>query len=94
VVFVLKTQEIPYDSPESDKMFDPLAKERVLVTDAVRVLLGDEVGDAGALLADLYRMAQEYRGLDYLQVFMNSDGEDIWIIEEDAAITVMTPSNC
>lgn len=93
MVFVLKTQEIPYDSPESEMMFDPLSKERVVVTNAVKDLLGGRGGEVGEMLADLYSMAQEYKGLDYLQVFMNSNGEDVWIIEDDAAITVMTPSD-
>jgi hypothetical protein len=35
MVFVLKTQEIPYDSTESNRMFDLVIAKRVLVTQAV-----------------------------------------------------------
>lgn len=94
MVFVLKTQEIPYDSVESNRMFDLVNSKRVVVTQAVKDLLGDNIGEAGRLAAELYLMAQEYKGLDYLQVFMNSEGEDLWIMEDDERITVMTPSDC
>lgn len=93
LVFVLKTQEIPYDSAESNRMFDLVNSKRVIVTPAVRDLLGDNIGEAGRLAAELYLMAQECKGLDYLQVFMNSEGEDLWILEDDERITVMTPSD-
>lgn len=39
-------------------------------------------------------MAQEYKALGYLQVFMNSEEEDLWLIEDDERITVTTPADC
>ena len=91
--FALKPQEIPFDSPESDNMFDLVTEKRVVATQAVVALLEGDLSAAGQLVTELNEMALKYRGLDYLQVFENDDGENIWIIEDGEAITVMTPSD-
>ncbi len=94
MALVLKSQEIPYDAPESDNMFDLVNSKRVVVTSAVADLLGDNISQASTCVRRLHEMAQEHRGLDYLQVFENDEGVDLWVIEDDERITVMTPSDC
>jgi hypothetical protein len=94
MVFVLKSQEIPYDSPESGNMFDLVNEKSVFVTRAVADLLGANLSQANTCVRRLHELAQEYRGLDYLQIFENSDGEDLWVTVDDERIAVMLPSDC
>tara|TARA_R110002072_G_C7974418_1_gene535188 strand:- start:110 stop:394 length:285 start_codon:yes stop_codon:yes gene_type:complete len=93
MAFVLKPQEIPLDSPESDNMFDLVNGKRVVATRAVADLLGENISEASQCVQLLHEMAQQYRGLDYLQVFENDEGENLWVIEDDESITVLLPSD-
>jgi hypothetical protein len=90
---VLKSQEIPHESSETDNFFDLVNAKSVIVTRAVADLLGENISQATTCVRELYEMAQQYRGLDYLQIFENSDGEDLWITEDNEKITVMLPAD-
>lgn len=90
---ILKTQEIPYDSPESRYMFQPGPEKPFVATPAAIHLYREAIHRC---LSELQEMAQRESGLDYLQVFDDPDkAEALWFIEDDAggAITALLPSD-
>jgi len=92
----LKEQEIPYDSPDSDNMFQPSAEKPFLATPPAIELYQHET--ILACLATLQRKAIEKQGLDYLQIFDGESigkSENLWYIEdgEGGAITALLPSD-
>ena len=90
----LKPQEIPLDHPDSNNMFRPSPDKPFVATPAAISLYSHDVIVACWLL--LRRMADEHRGLDYLQVFEDeSRSENLWFIEDGpgGAITALLPSD-
>jgi hypothetical protein len=90
---VLKTQEIPFDHPQSCNMFRPQANKPLVATPAAVDLYGRSIL---TYWMQLQKLAIEKNGLDYLQVFENSTGQEpLWFIEdgEGGAITALLPSD-
>ena len=91
-VLTLKPQEVPFDSPESDCMFQPSAEKPLLATpEVVRVHTMEELM---ACLARVQHLAQVHNGADYLQVFKDDEsGERVFLIEDGpgGAITFCLP---
>ena len=90
----LKPQEIPFDDPESNNMFQPGPDKPFVATSAAIEMYTQEV--IVACLALLRRKADENRGLDYLQIFTFPEmPEDLWFMEDGAggAITALLPSD-
>lgn len=91
---ILKTQEIPYDHPDSRYMFRPGPDKPFVSTPPAIALYQRET--IIACLAVLRDLADRYHGLDYLQVFEDPDKpEALWFIEDDegGAITALLPSD-
>jgi hypothetical protein len=89
----LKTQEIPFDHPDSRWLFQASATKPFLATPAALVRFGSDT--IMRCLAQLQALARERQGLDYLQVFVPPDGsESLWFIEDGdgGAITAILPS--
>ncbi len=90
----LKSQEIPFDHPDSCNMFQAsLDKPFVATPDAIALYQRETII---ACLFVLQEMAREKNGLDYLQVFTSADKrENLWYIEDGpgGAITALLPSN-
>ena len=89
----LKTQEIPFDNPDSCNFFRPCDKKPFLATPAALAAYADDIF---ACLATLQRLAREHDGIDYLQVFTDpSKPEPLWFIEDGdgGAITALLPSD-
>lgn len=74
-------------------MFRPSAEKPFVATTAVIESHWQEV--VLRCLRVLQEQAERFQGLDYLQVFKNTEpaGEDLWIIEDDkgGAITALLP---
>ncbi len=90
---ILKVQEIPYDHPDSRYMFKPGAEKPFLATPAAIESYRHAIH---ACLAELQALAEQKRGLDYLQVFDDPEkAEALWFIEDDTggAITALLPSD-
>ena len=89
---ILKTQEIPFDDPDSNNMFQPGPEKPLVATPAAIEVYTHEIILACWNL--LRQMAEEHHGLDYLQVFESGieTQENLWFIE-DAAITALLPSD-
>ena len=90
---VLKTQEIPYDHPDSRYLFMPGPGKPFLATPAALQMYGEQIHRC---LVRLQELASRYNGIDYLQVFEDPDkSESLWFIEDDAggAITALLPSD-
>ena len=90
---VLKTQEIPYDHPDSTCLFQPGPDKPFVATPAAIALYRDQIYRC---LTQLQELAGRYNGLDYLQVFEDPDkAEALWIIEDGdgGAITALLPSD-
>ena len=92
----LKEQEIDYDNPDSNNMFQPSAEKPFVATPPAIELYQHET--ILACLAILQRKAIEKQGLDYLQVFEGKAmgmSDDLWYIEdgEGGAITALLPSD-
>ena len=92
---ILKTQEIPYEAPDSNNQFRPGPEKPFLATPAAIETHRHET--IMRCLALLQETAERYNGLDYLQVFKNSEpGEpDLWFIEDGpgGAITALLPDD-
>jgi hypothetical protein len=89
---ILKTQEIAFDSPESRYMFQPTEGKPFLATPAPITAYQHE--SLVACLWVLQEHASGHNGLDYLQVFEDSEqAEALWFIEDDigGAITALLP---
>jgi hypothetical protein len=89
---ILKQQEITYDHPDSNCMFDPDTKNlAVAITPAAKAIYNDV---AHELLAVLTELAKRYGGLDRVQVFMSQDPnvEDLWVEQARDAIVFHLPS--
>ena len=89
---ILKVQEIPFEDPDSRYMFQPSAEKPFVATPACISLYRDAIYHC---LIQLQQLAVEKNGLDYLQVFDDSDKpEGLWFIEDDdgGAITALLPS--
>ncbi|MCA9085207.1 MAG: hypothetical protein KDA81_14180 [Planctomycetaceae bacterium] len=90
----LKSQEIPFDHPESINMFRPTAEKPLVAT-----LAAIEMYQQQTILQCLQILQQEadkHNGLDYLQVFEDdSKPENLWFIEDEegGAITSLLPSD-
>lgn len=90
---ILKTQEIPLDSPDSCNFFRPSEEKPFVATPGAIELYTQETIVACLLL--LQQQAEMYDGLDYLQTFDDPEKpEGLWIIEDGpgGAITAMLPS--
>jgi hypothetical protein len=88
----LKPQEIPYDHPHSDCLFD---KNFVSTRNAFQ-LFGPVV--LFACLLRLQTEAERHHGLDHLQVFENlekirHDGKNLWFIQDGVAVTALLPED-
>ncbi len=85
----LKPQEIPFDHPDSKWQFNPLTKQLVATSAAIRLYQADirEAIDQLRILAD------KEGGLDYLQIFESDRPENLWLIEDEIAITALLPSD-
>jgi len=86
---ILKPQEIPFDHPDSKWQFNPLTKQLV-ATPAAISLYQDSIRQA---IDHLRILADEKGGLDYLQVFESDRDENLWVIEDEIAITALLPSD-
>ena len=74
-------------------MFRPSAEKPFVATPgAIQEHTMDEIM---ACLTRLQDLAQVQNGADYIQVFENDDGDDLWLIEdgEGGAITALLPSD-
>lgn len=80
----LKMQEIPFDHPDSRCMFD---SQFVATTGALRMHGADAIARR---LQELQKLAEERKGLDYLQVFRLPSGR-LWIIDSDQYVTALLP---
>ena len=89
---ILKQQEIPFDDPDSNNMFQPGPEKALVATPAAIELYSHEIVLACFRL--LQQNAEEHGGLDYLQVFESGTDEqaNLWFIE-DAAIKALLPSD-
>jgi hypothetical protein len=73
-------------------MFQPCSEKPLLATPgAIQAHTAEQIQ---ACLAQLQDLAEVRGGIDYLQVFENEDGDDLWIIEDGpgGAITAILPS--
>ncbi len=89
----LKPQEIAFDDPRSDCLFQPSDAKPFLATPAALAAYGDAIFPC---LATLQGLARERRGIDYLQVFTDPKRpEPLWFIEDGdgGAITALLPSD-
>lgn len=90
----LKPQEIPYDDPDSNNMFEPSPDKPLVATPAAVEMYTHET--IVACFRVLRGVADENNGLDYLQIFKDAEKpEDLWFIEdgEGGAITALLPSD-
>jgi hypothetical protein len=90
----LQPQELPYDDPDSCHMFLPGAAMPFAATSAALALYSQET--IFACLMQLRRLADQKRGLYFLQVFVAADKpEDLLFIEDQQArtITALLPSD-
>jgi hypothetical protein len=89
---MLKPQEIPLDDPNSKYYFTTLP---FLATPNALSVYGDRV--IVDCLSYLQAQAQQYKGLDYLQVFkdIERDRTDLWFIDdgEGGATTALLPED-
>jgi sulfur relay (sulfurtransferase) DsrF/TusC family protein len=89
-----KPQEIPLDDPTSTYSFEPSPAKPFVATVAALEMYGEET--VVTCLRQLQRMAVDFNGLDYLQVFVDpSKPESLWFIEDGpgGAITALLPSD-
>lgn len=89
----LKPQEIPFDHPDSNNMFQPGSDNPLLATPAAIAAYRDRIFRC---LAQLQEHAKEKNGIDYLQVFEDPEQpEPLWFIEDGSggAITALLPSD-
>jgi hypothetical protein len=90
---VLNVQEIPFDHPDSRNMFQPNPEKPFLATPAAIALYREAIY---LCLTELPRLAIEKNGIDYLQVFDDSEkAQPLWFIEDGpgGAITALLPSD-
>lgn len=89
---MLKPQEIPLDHPNSRYYFTTLP---FLATPNALSIYGETV--IIDCLSYLQRQAEQYKGLDYLQVFkdIECDRSDLWFIDdgEGGATTALLPED-
>jgi hypothetical protein len=94
-MLILKEQEIPLDHPDSRYMFQPGPEKPFLATPGA--IEAHQHETILRCLRTLQELAEKSRGIDYLQVFQNSEpeGESLWVIEDDegGAITALLPSD-
>lgn len=92
----LKSQEIPFDHPDSCNMFQPGPDKPFVATpDAIEMYQHEIIL---ACLLILQAKAQEEIGIDYLQIFDGASvgkSEDLWFLEDGpgGAISAILPSN-
>src|SRR5687768_5687607 len=90
---ILKTQEIPFDHPESTHMFQQGPDKPFLATPAAIAMYRESIHRC---LTQFQRLAREKRGIDYLQVFQDPDRpEALWFMDDGpgGAITALLPSD-
>lgn len=90
----LKRQEIPFDHPDSNNMFQPSAEKPFVATPAAIDMYQQET--IFQCLQVLQSLATERQGIDYLQVFEDpSKPEALWLIEDGpgGAVTALVPSD-
>jgi hypothetical protein len=90
----LKTQEIPFDHPDSCNMFRPAPDKPFLATPAAIEMYSHEV--ILACWRVLRQTADDKHGIDYLQVFESEEHDEcLWFIEDGpgGAITALLPSD-
>jgi hypothetical protein len=90
-MLTLKDQEIPLNDPESHFMFQPDRNKLFVATPAAIAVFRSQIHHC---LAPLQEKAAQHNGLDYLQVFVDSEKQqNLWFIENDEAITALLPSD-
>jgi hypothetical protein len=90
----LREQEIQLSDPESIYMFRPSPDKPFVATPAAVAMYTHE--QIVACLNVLRQKADQYAGLDYLQVFVDPDKpEPLWFMEDGpgGAITALLPSD-
>jgi hypothetical protein len=90
----LRDQEVPLDDPRSNYSFNPLEGKPFVATPAAIDAYGRET--ILRCLVVLRLKADEYQGLDYVQVFESQEhSENLWFIEDGpgGAITALLPSD-
>jgi len=91
---VLRTQEVPHDSPESCNFFQPGPDKPFVATPAaIREYQHETIIHC---LGVLQEQASRFNGIDYLQVFVDIDKDEaLWFIEDGpgGAITALLPSD-
>lgn len=90
----LRDQEIPLDHPDSINMFQPRPDKPFLATPAAIAMYTHET--IVSCLGAIREKADRHAGLDYVQVFVDSEKpEPLWFIEdgEGGAITALLPSD-
>ena len=88
----LKDQEIPLDHPDSNNMFRAGPDKPLVATPAAIEMYSREV--IIECLQILHAKADENKGLDYLQVFVDErKPENLWFMEDGpgGAITALLP---
>lgn len=92
---ILKTQEIPFDAPESCNRFLPGPEKPLVATPAAIAEHQNET--ILRCLTLLQQLAEKENGIDYLQVFQNTEPgkPDLWFMEDGpgGAITALLPSD-
>jgi hypothetical protein len=92
--FTLKPQDIAFDHEQSCNYFAPTTTKPFVATPSALKRYGQEA--IVRCLGILQGLAEEHQGLDYLQVFLPTDGsEPLWFIEDGdgGAITALLPSD-
>jgi hypothetical protein len=91
-MLTLKPQEIPFDHPESDRLFQPGSDKPLVATPAAIEMYREQIH---ACLAQLQELAREHHGIDRLQVFTDPEKtEALWIIDDEGGpITALLPSD-
>ena len=90
----LKQQEIPFDHPDSNNMFQPGPDKPLVATPAAIDMYQHET--ILHCLRILQEVATQNNGADYLQVFESSEHDsDLWMIEDGpgGAITALLPTD-
>ena len=90
----LKTQEIPFEHPDSCNMFQPGPEKPFVATPAAIGMYQEET--IAQCLLILQSRAKDQKGLDYLQVFEDpSKPDNLWFLEDGpgGAITALLPGD-
>ena len=90
LVLELQPQEVPFGHPESRCRFDIWRGDKAVVaTPGALATFGHAAIIAAMEL--LQREAETHGGLDHLQVYLDRNGNKLWVIEDAVAITALLP---